>query len=275
MRVMLKAPAATVFLLAPALAVLAVGFVWPVAWFVTFGLRNYSLGAEDFGGLPQLWTITAITFLLGFWTTLSTLIIGYPIAYFLVRSQARWRFVILFIIFVPLMFSVVVRTFGWIVLLGSEGLLNRFLVGTGLLSAPRVWLYNMPATVAGLVHVLLPFMVLSIVTSLGKIEPQVEEAAAILGATPRRILYRVTLPLSAQGVFGGCAIVFSLAVGSYVTPKLIGGGRVPVMATEIYGQMLDIGDWRSAALLGVLLTALTLMALSVYRLSMRRQPEAA
>ena len=173
------------------------------------------------------------------------------------------------VIFVPLLFSIVIRTFGWIVLLGSNGLLNGLLIQLGAIDRPVVWLYNFPMTVIGLVHVFLPFMVLSVLSSLSRVDQRIEDAAAILGAGPWRIFRHVTLPLSSQGIFGGCAIVFSLTVGAYVTPRLLGGGRVQVLATEIYTQMLEIGDWGMAALLGAALTVVTLLGIALYQLLAR------
>ena len=107
--------------------------------------------------------------------------------------------------------------------------------------------------------------------ALVRVDRRTEEAASILGADPWRVFRHVTLPLSMQGVFGGSAIVFSLTVGAYVTPRLLGGGRVQVLATEIYAQMLEIGDWGTAALLGVALTAVTLLGIVIYQL-LARQP---
>ncbi len=156
-------------------------------------------------------------------------------------------------------------------LLGSNGLVNSFLVQFGAIREPIVWLYNFPMTVVGLVHVFLPFMVLSILSSLSQVDERIEEAASILGADPWRVFRHVTLPLSAQGVFGGCTLVFSLTVGAYVTPRLLGGGRVQVLATEIYAQMLEIGDWGMAALLGVALTLITLLGIGAYQVIARQR----
>jgi putative spermidine/putrescine transport system permease protein len=112
-------------------------------------------------------------------------------------------------------------------------------------------------------------MVLSIFRALSRIDRRTEEAASILGASPWRVFRHVILPLSTQGIFGGCAILFSLSIGAYVTPRLLGGGRVQVLATEIYTQMLEVGDWSAAALIGTLLTGVTLLAIVIYRMAVR------
>jgi len=265
--------------LVPALAFFALVFVYPNLRFVLDGLFAEHPNGPSFidimTGRSMLGRLMFTTIMLGVCTALVTLVIGYPIAYYLARSTSRWRHYVFVIMFAPLLFSIVIRTFGWIVLLGSNGLLNDLLIKLGVIDAPVVWLYNFPMTVIGLVHVFLPFMVLSILSSLTRVDQRIEDAAAILGAGPWRTFRHVTLPLSSQGIFGGCAIVFSLTVGAYVTPRLLGGGRVQVLATEIYTQMLEIGDWGMAALLGAALTVVTLIGIGLYQLftgrSARRQ----
>jgi putative spermidine/putrescine transport system permease protein len=259
----------------PALIFFGIIFAYPNLRFIANGL---AVGLQDAPSLADILTgrsmlgrLLLTSMALGICTAAGTLLIGYPIAYYLARSTFRWRHYVFVVIFVPLLFSIVIRTFGWIVLLGSNGLLNGLLIQLGAIEAPIVWLYNFPMTVVGLVHVFLPFMVLSILSSLSRIDRRIEEAASILGANPWRAFRHVTLPLSAQGVFGGCAIVFSLTVGAYVTPRLLGGGRVQVLATEIFAQMLEIGDWGMAALLGAALTLVTLVGIAICQL-LARQP---
>ncbi|WP_165933610.1 ABC transporter permease [Aquabacter spiritensis] len=254
----------------PALLVFAVIFAWPVISFVAAGARalvDSDTGLADIvGGHSMLTRYGVASLVLAFTTTFITLILGYPVAYYLARSRSRLRYYVYVGMFVPLLFSIVVRTFGWIILLGSNGVLNGVLRGLGIIQEPVVWLYNFWAAVAGLVHVFLPFMVLSILSSLSRIDERIEEAATILGANGLRVFSYVTLPLSAPGVFGGCAIVFSLSMGVYVTPRLLGGGRVQVLATEIYSQMLELGDWSAAATLGIVLMILTFSVVAIYRL---------
>jgi putative spermidine/putrescine transport system permease protein len=261
--------------LAPALLLFVVIFVYPIALFIstglTTGLENAPALADLLTGKSMLGRLMLMSISLGICTTIGALLFGYPIAYYLARSTSRWRHYVFVAIFAPLLFSIVIRTFGWIALLGSNGLVNSTLLQLGAIEHPVVWLYNFPMTVVGLVHVFLPFMVLSILSSLSRLDRQTEEAASILGADPWRVFRHVTLPLSAQGIFGGCAIVFSLTVGAYVTPRLLGGGRVQVLATEIYAQMLEIGDWGMAALLGTSLTLVTLLGIGAYQLAMRRR----
>lgn len=258
--------------IAPALLIFAVVFAYPVLRFIGAGLATALCNAPADGARFDEYALGSLlltSISLGLWTTFFTLIVGYPISYHLARATSRLRHYVFVVIFVPLLFSIVVRTFGWIVLLGSNGLFNDLLLRSGIIARPIVWLYNFPVTIIGLVHVFLPFMVLSISSSLLRIDRRTEEAASILGASPWRVFRHVTLPLSSQGIFGGCAIVFSLSLGAYVTPRLLGGGRVQVLATEIYTQMLEVGDWGAAALVGTALTTLTLVAIAIYRMAVR------
>ena len=264
-----KSATGTVLALAPVLLIFALSFAYPVLSFIGTGLATAFPNASDALFQYGLGPLVLTSLALGLWTTFLALLVGYPVAYYLARSTSRLRHYVFVVIFVPLLVSIVVRTFGWIVLLGSNGLLNDVLLRSGIIAQPVVWLYNFPVTVIGLVHVLLPFMVLSIFSALSRIDRRTEEAASILGASPWRVFRHVTLPLSTQGIFGGCAIVFSLSIGAYVTPRLLGGGRVQVLATEIYTQMLEVGDWSAAALIGTLLTGVTLLAIVIYRMAVR------
>lgn len=254
----------------PAVAVFAVIFAWPVLNFVITGVtalaQSNSALSDLLAGQSLLARYALTSLRLAATTTVLALILGYPVAYYLARSKSRLRYYVYLGIFTPLLFSIVVRTFGWIILLGSNGVLNEVLIALGIIDTPIVWLYNFWAAVAGLVHVFLPFMVLSILSSLARIDERLEEAATILGADGWRVFRYVVLPLSAPGVFAGCMIVFSLCMGVYVTPRLLGGGRVQVLATEIFTQMLELADWNAAATLGVVLMALTFGVVLLYRL---------
>ncbi len=189
--------------LVPALVFFAVVFVYPNLRFVIEGLfaehPNGPSLLDILSGRSMLVRLTLMSVSLGICTALGTLIFGYPIAYYLARSTSRWRHYVFVVIFVPLLFSIVIRTFGWIVLLGSNGLLNGLLVQLGAIDQPIVWLYNFPMTVIGLVHVFLPFMVLSVLSSLTRVDQRIEDAAAILGAGPWRTFRHVTLPAVLAG----------------------------------------------------------------------------
>ena len=185
-----------------------------------------------------------------------TLLIGYPIALYMVRRGGAEYQLILLAVVTPLLVGVVPRTVGWTILLGVEGSVNQLLVGSGLIQQPAQMLYTPGAAIAGMVQVLLPFMVLSIVSSLSTISPSLGEAASGLGATPWQAFRKVTLPLSSRGMGVGCALVFSLAIGAYITPVVLGGGKMKLLGPLAYDQFTSIVNWPlgsavSMSLLGI------------------------
>ena len=192
--------------------------------------------------------------------TLLTGLIGYPISYYLVRVKSRWKGVVFIAILSPLLISLVVRSLGWMILLGRQGIINWILVQLGLIDQPIQLIYTFWAVIVGEVHVLLPFMVLSITSVLNQVPSSLEDAAGILGAPPWRRFVSVTLPLSAPGLIAGCFLVFSLSMGSYITPQMLGGGKVGVVTLDIYDRMLVIMDWPVGAALAVVLMLSTLLA---------------
>lgn len=183
--------------------------------------------------------------------TAITLVLGYPLALYLVRSSSRYKALVLLAIISPLLISVVVRSIGWLVLLGREGVINQLLLALHLIDEPRQLLFNFTAVVIGEVNILLPFMVLSITTSLSQIPPSLEEAASVLGAGAVRRFVFVTLPLSSPGMVSGAVIVFILTMGSYVTPQMLGGGKVNVITTDIYSRVMVDFDWPMGSALAI------------------------
>lgn len=194
-------------------------------------------------------------------TSIATLLIGYPVALYLSVAPARQRAMIILFILSPLLISVIVRTFGWLIIFGPNGLVESSLASVGI---PGVrLLHTEAAAVAGLANVLMPFLVLSVATSLQAIDPAVPLAAASLGASPWRIFRAVTLPLSLPGVLAGLLIVFSLASSSFVTPALLGGANYKVMSMMIYQQAMVLQNWPLAAAIAVVLVLVVLLAVTV------------
>ena len=196
-------------------------------------------------------------------------IIGYPLA-LLRRAPSRWRAVIAVI--APLLVSVVVRTFGWVVILGETGLINHLLQALGLGGdfARRTHLFNETAVAIGLVHVFLPFMVLALYSALQKQDDALVRAACNLGASPLRAFALVTLPLSLPGVVAGTTTVFALAAGAYVTVAVLGGSKVMVMAVLAYQQSIGLTNWQLGAAIGIVLLVGTTAILQAYQHAMRR-----
>jgi putative spermidine/putrescine transport system permease protein len=202
--------------------------------------------------------------------TLLTAVLGYPVAWYLVRSRSRWKHLLFLAIISPLLVSIVVRTIGWTIILGNEGLINALLLGLGLIAEPLRLMQGFWSVVVGMVHVLLPFMVLSIAAVLGKIDPSYTEAAYTLGANPVRNFVRITLPLSVQGIAAGSVIVFCLTIGAYITPIWLGRGHVTVLAIAIHEQMVVLVDWPMGAAASMILTFGTVVVLLAYGLITRR-----
>ncbi|KAA9158052.1 ABC transporter permease [Amycolatopsis acidicola] len=186
------------------------------------------------------------------------LVLGYAAAYVLAhRRPGVVRTLLLLIVISPLLTSVVVRTYGWSVLLSGNGLVNRVLVGLGLSDQPVNLLGSTGAVIVSVTHVLLPFAIVPLTTALRNIEPNLSRASLSLGAGPARTFWRVTVPLSLPGVAAGVLIVFSLAMGIYITPMLIGGTNQPLAGIRVYDQVSSVFDYPMAAALSFVLLLLT------------------
>lgn len=195
---------------------------------------------------------------------------GYPVAWYLVYSRSSLKYVVFVVVLSPLLVSIVVRALGWTILLGNEGVINQLLQSVGLVDAPVPLMRSFWTVVAGMVHIFLPFMVLSIASTLGGIDPSLREAAALLGAPPSTSFRLVTLPLSLQGIAAGSVIVFCLSTGVFLTPLWLSRGSVSVMATVLKEQVLDASDWPAGATTAVVLTAATLGIVALYNGLIRR-----
>jgi putative spermidine/putrescine transport system permease protein len=233
-------------------------------------LGNYLAFAVD----PYNRAIVLRTLGIGVSTTLLTLVLGYPIARAISRGSAFTRWFLSAAVFFPLLTSSVIRSFGWLVLLANNGLLNDTLHFLGL---PRVQLiFNAAGVTIALAQVLLPFMVLSLANALANIDPAIEDAAATLGSTPLRRFLKVTLPMLAPGILAGSLLVFAIAISSFVTPALIGGPRTEVMATMIYTSATQVGNIGGASAASLILLAVTLLVVTLYyRVIFAAAPDAA
>ncbi len=195
-------------------------------------------------------------------TTLLCLLIGTPEAYILSRMGSPWRSIFLLVILAPLLVSVVVRAFGWSLLLGPNGLVNQAFTALGI--GPVRMLYTPTAVVVALVHVMLPFMVIPVWTSLQKLDPMVENAALTLGASRWTVLRRVVLPQVTPGVLSGSLIVFGLSASALAIPGLLGGRRLKMVATIIYDEYLHELNWPLGAALALALLVLNLVVMLSY-----------
>ena len=261
-------------LLGPALLVVGLFLVPPVLGIALGSLLQHkqTLGAPNvenytrFLADPYYLRTLLFTLKVSFVTTLCALLLGYVIAFHLVRSirSPALRRLAYLIVVAPLFTSSIVRSFGWMVSLGNNGLVNRALLDLGLVEHPVRLIFNETGIIIGLTHVLLPFMVLSVASVLQNIDHTLEEAAMDLGATRLVTFLTVTLPLSLPGVVAGSLIVFTLAMSAYVTPAVLSGGRLKVVPMLIYEQYVSVFDWGFGAAMAIILLGLTLAITALY-----------
>ncbi|HSW08383.1 ABC transporter permease [Aquabacterium sp.] len=266
-------------LIAPATALIGLFMVLPYLNIVVMSLREpatnmpygsgfsgagYAKFFADFyyaGALLQtLW--------IGLLSTAVCLLLGFPLAWQIVRAPARRRALLYGIVLSPLLVGIVVRSYGWTILLGNNGVINRWLLDLGWIQAPLPLMYNSLGIVVALSHVFLPFMVLPIMGALQAIDPALDNAARSLGATPRRVFRRIVLPLALPGIQAGAILVFVLAVSAYVTPVLMGGMRVKTLAVIVVETLIDQFQWPFGSALALILSAsVTLLVLVFMRLT--------
>ncbi|MBN9604427.1 MAG: ABC transporter permease [Afipia felis] len=258
-------------LLAPAILFYAVLFVWPLitsTWgsFTPAGklsLQAYTQFFADEFYRSVLWRSLRISAI----TTLMTLIIGYPIAVYLSQDWRKGRSLVVFLVIAPMFVSAVVRSYGWIIILGPNGLLSSFTKAIGLPIGHL--LYSEAGVIIALTHVFLPFMVIALVGSLQQIDPSLARAAQILGANGFSVFMRVTLPLTLPGISAGSVIVFCLAASGFVTPALVGGAAVPVMPYLVYKEGLLVLNWPFASAVALILLVATALVTAIYTFAFR------
>jgi putative spermidine/putrescine transport system permease protein len=228
---------------------------------VTFTGRNYARILDDSLYVESLLS----TLKIGAVTTLVALLLGYPLAHWLARMRSRaGHALLLMAVIAPMLTGIVVRTFAWITILSDRGVVNATLVGLGLASAPLPLMYNELGTVIALVHIYVPFMVLTLAGVIGRIDERLEEAAMSLGASPIRAFLEVTLPLSIPGILAGSLLVFALAISAYVTPYLMGGQQVLTLPMLIYQQVAATFNLAFAGALGVVLLVVSIVLVIAY-----------
>jgi len=253
---------------APGLLLLAVGFLVPAAVILLLGVRDPD-GAWTSAHLMRFLTdsfymgIAWRTVKLSLLITAICAIAGTPLAYIMARGAPRLRLWLIVCITLPLMTSVVVRTFGWMVLLGRGGLVPDALNMLGLVNRNFTLMHTETAIVAGMVQVLFPFMVLSILGVVQRIDPRLEEAARVMGCSFLQSLRLVVLPLAVPGIVAGSLLVFTLSASYFITPNMLGGSRLPVLASSIYETATKTLDWQFAGAQSIILLIGVLMLLIV------------
>lgn len=198
------------------------------------------------------------TFLLGLQVTLGCLILGYPVAYVYNQAVGVWKGLLTFLILLPLLTSAVVRTFGWVVILGKQGLVNSALQGLGLIGEPLRLLFTHHGVAIAMTQIQMPLMILPIVASLAQIDSRLLAASASLGGGAWRTFWKVIFPLTLPGIISGCLLVFAITVSSFVTPSIIGGGQIMYMPTLIYQQGVVLLNQPFAAAVSAILLVMVL-----------------
>lgn len=214
---------------------------------------------------PYYLQILFVTFKISFIVTIITLLISYVIAYYvtkILKNKLMKRFAYVLIIS-PIFTSAVVRSFGWMVILGNNGFINQYLIKWGVIEQPIPLLYNETGIIIGLIYILAPFMILSLTSVLQNIDPRLEEAASDLGYNRWKTFLKVTLPLSVPGILSGVMMVFSLSLSSYVTPALLSGGKVKVLAMLIYEQMTQSLNWQFGGAMSFIILVVSIVILMI------------
>ncbi|MBS0537667.1 MAG: ABC transporter permease [Proteobacteria bacterium] len=243
----------------PALLLLCFFFLFPVVRMLGYSVEGGSFEwyAKALGQglyLQVFWN----TFEIALFVTVICLLLGYPLGFLLATTTPGWATLGFIFVLLPLWTSVLVRTYAWMVLLGRNGVFNRLLMQGGVISDPLPLLNNFNGVLIGMVHVLLPYMVLPIYGAVRRVDPALVSAAQGLGASNARIFRRVYLPLTLPGIFAGAVIVFVLSLGFYITPALLGGGRVIMLAVMIEQEVHQTLNWPFAAALSASLLVVTL-----------------
>lgn len=252
----------------PALALVVVIMVLPVGWLFylsllgddgSFSLVHYRRMVEQ----PSYGRIFRATFEISALATGICILIGYPLAYLLSQLPVRVANICMIAVLMPFWTSILVRTYAWLVLLQRQGLINGWGIKLGLWTEPLALVHNLLGTLIGMVHVMLPFLVLPLYGSMRAIDNDLMKAAANLGASPTYAFWRVFLPLSLPGLLAGATMVFILCLGFYVTPAILGGGKVIMVANRIANDIEVFFNWGAASALGVVLLILTFAVLFV------------
>jgi putrescine transport system permease protein len=215
--------------------------------------------------------VYASSLALAAFATVLCLLIGYPVAFAIARAPGEWRQLLLFLVMLPFWTSFLIRVYAWIAILQPSGLINRFLLAAGLIEAPLPLLYNGFSVTLGLVYSYLPFMILPLYGSLSPLDGSLIEAAADLGARPRRVFAEVIVPLSLPGVVAGCLLVFIPAVGEFVIPDLLGGPGTLMVGKMLWQEFFDNVDWPAAAAIAMALVLVLTVPLLMAQRFLERQ----
>jgi putrescine transport system permease protein len=263
-------------------------FIWLMVFFLLplaiVAAISFAESADSIPPFKLIWTMANYRALcsgcLGAYTnslalaalaTALCLLVGYAIAFAIARTPGVWRQLLLFLVMLPFWTSFLIRVYAWIAILQPSGLINRLLLASGVIEAPLPLLYNGFSVTLGLVYSYLPFMILPLYGSLSRLDESLVEAAADLGARPRRVFLDVILPLSLPGIAAGCLLVFIPAVGEFVIPDLLGGPGTLMVGKMLWQEFFDNVDWPAAAAIAMALVVMLMLPLLVAQRFLERE----
>ena len=248
----------------PALIAILVVVFLPIFWLSSLSFFGAS-GALSFENYDRIFSSAlyrktfVVTFQISVSVTVICVILGYPLCYWLNKLPNRTAGILMIFVLVPFWTSVLVRTYAWLVLLQRKGIINETLLGLGIIQEPLQLAHNLTGSIIGMVHIMLPFLVLPLYATMRGIDTDLVRAAVGLGASPRSAFWHVFFPMSLPGLSAGIVLVFILSLGFYVTPALLGGGRVQMLAQRIESTITVYSNWGAASALGVVLLLLAVL----------------
>jgi len=245
------------------LAILVVVFL-PIFWLSSLSFYDAAgeLSSKNYARIfeSKLYRRTfVVTFQISIAVTFICVLLGYPLCYWLTRMPNKTANLLMIFVLVPFWTSVLVRTYAWLVLLQRKGIINSSLIHFGVIDEPLQLAHNLTGSIIGMVHIMLPFLILPLYATMRSIDTDLVRAAVGLGSSPRGAFWRVFFPMSLPGLFAGIVLVFILSLGFYVTPALLGGGRVQMLAPRIESTITVYSNWGAASALGVVLLLLALV----------------
>ena len=245
-----------------AIIIIPIGWLFSLSFTGTdgnFSLENYKRMLE----YKSYFRVLKTTFNVSFLTTFFCILLGYPLSYFLSQIPKKYVGIFMLTVLLPFWTSLLVRTYAWLVLLQKKGVINNFAIDMGFWEKPIKLAHNLNGTLIGMIHIMLPFMVLPLYAAMRRVDRQLIQASSNLGASPVQSFWQIFVPLSLPGVIAGSLIVFILCLGFYVTPAVLGGGRVILVSMQITAILEDQFNWGAASALGVVLLTSTFALLVI------------
>ncbi|MEQ8319193.1 MAG: ABC transporter permease [Rhodospirillales bacterium] len=256
----------------PAVIFLLILFAIPVVQLMLLSVQSGSFEHYEKAFTDELYvTVLLNTFKIALMVTVISFLLAYPLAYYLTIASPMWRAIGMFCLLMPFWTSILVRTYAWMAILGRRGIVNEALLSLGIIDTPVSLLYNTSAVLVGMVHVLMPYMVFPLYAVMRRVDPNLMQAAFGLGAPAWRAFARVYFPMTMPGVLAGASLVFILSMGFFITPVLLGGGRVTMIAVLIEQFVTEFLAWEFAGALSMALLAFTLVVYGTFKWFMKSE----